>query len=99
MQRAGTYSVIPRVPGMFKLNCLLLILFNIICLFKSGGELLPEQLVELGLVAKKYNLYSKITGAQRVGLFGASKGMLFSNKFTFTKIDFLIFAFTQRSIT
>ena len=88
MQRAGTYSVIPRVPGMFKLNCLLPSLFNIIRSFESGGELLPEQLVELGLVAKKYNLYSKITGAQRVGLFGASKGMLSSNTFTFTKTNF-----------
>ena len=38
-----------------------------------GGELTPEQLVTLGEVAKKYNLYSKITGAQRVDLFGAAK--------------------------
>eukprot|EP00522_Entomoneis_paludosa_P012359 CAMPEP_0172455328 /NCGR_PEP_ID=MMETSP1065-20121228/12012_1 /TAXON_ID=265537 /ORGANISM="Amphiprora paludosa, Strain CCMP125" /LENGTH=1147 /DNA_ID=CAMNT_0013207789 /DNA_START=77 /DNA_END=3520 /DNA_ORIENTATION=+ len=52
MQRGGTYSVVPRVPG---------------------GELLPEQLIALGDTAKKFNLYTKITGAQRVDLFGAAK--------------------------
>ena len=52
MQRGGTYSVVPRVPG---------------------GELLPDQLIALGEAAKKYNLYTKITGAQRVDLFGAAK--------------------------
>jgi nitrite reductase (NADH) large subunit len=52
MQRGGSYSVVPRVPG---------------------GELLPDQLIALGETAKKYNLYSKITGAQRVDLFGAAK--------------------------
>mmetsp|Transcript_7512 Transcript_7512/g.18065 ORF Transcript_7512/g.18065 Transcript_7512/m.18065 type:complete len:1090 (-) Transcript_7512:129-3398(-) len=52
MQRGGTYSVVPRVPG---------------------GELTPDQLIVLGEVAKKYNLYSKVTGAQRVDLFGAAK--------------------------
>eukprot|EP00538_Stauroneis_constricta_P012651 CAMPEP_0119571644 /NCGR_PEP_ID=MMETSP1352-20130426/44216_1 /TAXON_ID=265584 /ORGANISM="Stauroneis constricta, Strain CCMP1120" /LENGTH=1119 /DNA_ID=CAMNT_0007621327 /DNA_START=941 /DNA_END=4300 /DNA_ORIENTATION=+ len=52
MQRGGTYSVVPRVPG---------------------GELTPDQLIALGDVAKKYNLYSKVTGAQRVDLFGAAK--------------------------
>ncbi len=36
-----------------------------------AGEILPEQLIVLGQVAKKYNLYSKITGGQRVDLFGA----------------------------
>ena len=50
MQKDGTYSVVPRVPG---------------------GEILPDQLIVLGKVAKKYNLYSKITGGQRVDLFGA----------------------------
>ncbi|MGZ3442462.1 MAG: nitrite reductase large subunit NirB, partial [Polyangia bacterium] len=50
IQRDGTYSVVPRVPG---------------------GEITPEQLIALGSVAKKYGLYSKITGAQRVDLFGA----------------------------
>jgi nitrite reductase (NADH) large subunit len=52
MQRGGTYSVVPRVPG---------------------GELMPQQLIALGEVAEKYKLYSKITGAQRVDLFGAAK--------------------------
>ena len=52
MQRGGTYSVVPRVPG---------------------GELTPDQLIAMGEVAKKYNLYTKVTGAQRVDLFGASK--------------------------
>lgn len=55
MQRGGSYSVVPRVPG---------------------GELLPDQLIALGETAKKYNLYSKITGAQRVDLFGAAKYQL-----------------------
>lgn len=36
-----------------------------------GGEIMPDQLIALGAVAKKYNLYSKITGGQRVDLFGA----------------------------
>ncbi len=37
----------------------------------AGGEILPDQLIALGQVAKEYNLYSKITGGQRVDLFGA----------------------------
>ena len=36
-----------------------------------GGEITPEKLMTLGRVAKKYGLYSKITGGQRVDLFGA----------------------------
>jgi nitrite reductase (NADH) large subunit len=50
IQKNGTYSVIPRVPG---------------------GEITPEQLIVLGRVAKKYSLYTKITGGQRIDLFGA----------------------------
>ena len=50
IQRGGTYSVIPRVPG---------------------GEITPEKLIVLGQVAKKYDLYCKITGGQRVDLLGA----------------------------
>jgi nitrite reductase (NADH) large subunit len=50
LQKDGTYSIVPRVPG---------------------GEILPEKLVVLGQVAKKYGLYTKITGAQRIDLFGA----------------------------
>ncbi len=37
----------------------------------AGGEILPDQLIALGEVAKEFNLYSKITGGQRVDLFGA----------------------------
>jgi len=37
----------------------------------QGGEITPEKLVVLGQVAKKYDLYTKITGAQRIDLFGA----------------------------
>jgi NAD(P)H-dependent nitrite reductase small subunit len=51
IQRGGSYSVVPRVPG---------------------GEITPEKLIALGRVAKKYNLYAKITGGQRVDLFGAA---------------------------
>ena len=36
-----------------------------------GGEITPDQLIALGQVAKKYGLYTKITGGQRVDLFGA----------------------------
>jgi nitrite reductase (NADH) large subunit len=36
-----------------------------------GGEITPEKLIVLGEVAKKYNLYTKITGGQRIDLFGA----------------------------
>ena len=50
IQRDGSYSVVPRVPG---------------------GEITPDQLIALGRTARKYDLYSKITGAQRVDLFGA----------------------------
>ncbi|KAG7344800.1 assimilatory nitrite reductase NADPH large subunit [Nitzschia inconspicua] len=39
----------------------------------AGGECTPEQLIRLGEVAKQYNLYTKITGGQRVDLFGAAK--------------------------
>jgi len=37
----------------------------------AGGEITSDQLIRLGEVAKEYNLYSKITGGQRVDLFGA----------------------------
>ncbi|HCG89870.1 MAG TPA: nitrite reductase (NAD(P)H), partial [Alteromonas macleodii] len=36
-----------------------------------GGEITPEKLILLGEVAKEYNLYTKITGGQRIDLFGA----------------------------
>ena len=38
-----------------------------------GGEISPEGLVAIGEVARQYNLYTKITGSQRIGLFGAQK--------------------------
>lgn len=50
IQKGGTYSVVPRIPG---------------------GEITPEKLIVIGEVAKKYNLYTKITGGQRIDLFGA----------------------------
>ncbi len=37
----------------------------------AGGEITPEKLIVLGEVAKKYDLYTKITGGQRIDLFGA----------------------------
>ncbi len=39
----------------------------------AGGEITPEGLIAVGQIAKKYNLYSKITGSQRIALFGAQK--------------------------
>ncbi len=37
----------------------------------AGGEITPDKLIVLGEVAKKYQLYTKITGGQRIDLFGA----------------------------
>ncbi len=37
----------------------------------AGGEITPDKLIALGAVAKKYDLYTKITGGQRIDLFGA----------------------------
>ncbi|HEX6450107.1 MAG TPA: nitrite reductase large subunit NirB [Trebonia sp.] len=50
MQRNGTYSVVPRVPG---------------------GEITPARLKVLAEVAEDFGLYTKITGGQRIDLFGA----------------------------
>jgi nitrite reductase (NADH) large subunit len=50
IQRNGTYSVVPRVPG---------------------GELTPDGLIAIGEVARDFDLYTKITGGQRIDLFGA----------------------------
>ncbi|WP_081692760.1 nitrite reductase large subunit NirB [Pantoea sp. AS-PWVM4] len=50
IQKDGTYSVVPRVPG---------------------GEITPEGLMAIGAVAAQYRLYTKITGGQRIDLFGA----------------------------
>jgi nitrite reductase (NADH) large subunit len=37
----------------------------------AGGEITPDKLIVIGEVGKKYNLYTKITGGQRIDLFGA----------------------------
>ena len=50
LQRNGTYSVVPRLPG---------------------GEITPEQLIAIGEVARDFGLYTKITGGQRIDMFGA----------------------------
>ena len=39
----------------------------------AGGEVTPQALGSLAAVAEEYNLYTKVTGAQRIGLFGAQK--------------------------
>ncbi len=36
-----------------------------------AGEITPDQLIAIGTVAKKYGLYTKITGGQRIDMFGA----------------------------
>ncbi|WP_341959504.1 nitrite reductase large subunit NirB [Pseudomonas sp. RC10] len=36
-----------------------------------AGEITPDGLLAIGAVAKKYDLYTKITGGQRIDLFGA----------------------------
>jgi len=42
----------------------------------AGGEITPDKLIVLGEVAKEYDLYTKITGGQRVDLFGARSEQL-----------------------
>ncbi len=37
----------------------------------AAGEITPEKLIVIGQVAQKYKLYTKITGGQRIDLFGA----------------------------
>ncbi|KAF7349262.1 NAD(P)H nitrite reductase [Mycena sanguinolenta] len=39
----------------------------------AAGEVTPDGLIAIGQVAKKYGLYTKITGGQRIDLFGARK--------------------------
>jgi nitrite reductase (NADH) large subunit len=50
MQKDGTYSVVPRIPG---------------------GEITPAKLKVIAEVATDFNLYTKITGGQRIDMFGA----------------------------
>lgn len=37
----------------------------------AGGEITPAKLIAIGRIAEKYNLYTKITGGQRIDMFGA----------------------------
>lgn len=39
----------------------------------AGGEITPDGLLAIGQIAKHYNLYTKLTGSQRIGMFGAQK--------------------------
>lgn len=55
LQRNGTYSVVPRVPG---------------------GDIAPEQLILIGEIARDFGLYTKITGGQRIDMFGATVDQL-----------------------
>jgi nitrite reductase (NADH) large subunit len=55
LQRNGTYSVVPRIPG---------------------GEITPEKLMVIAEVARDFGLYTKITGGQRIDLFGATVDQL-----------------------
>lgn len=50
IQKNGSYSVVPRIPG---------------------GEVTPEGLIVIGEVAREFGLYTKITGGQRIDMFGA----------------------------
>jgi nitrite reductase (NADH) large subunit len=37
----------------------------------AGGEITPQKLMAIGRIAEKYGLYTKITGGQRIDMFGA----------------------------
>ncbi|MFI9610713.1 nitrite reductase large subunit NirB [Streptomyces sp. NPDC052023] len=50
LQKNGSYSVVPRIPG---------------------GEVAPEKLIVIGEIARDFGLYTKITGGQRIDMFGA----------------------------
>lgn len=50
LQKDGTYSVVPRMPG---------------------GEVTPGGLMVIGQVAEDFGLYTKLTGGQRIDMFGA----------------------------
>lgn len=39
----------------------------------AGGEITPEGLIAVGRIARSFNLYTKITGSQRLAMFGAHK--------------------------
>ncbi len=42
----------------------------------AGGEVTPDKLIALGQIAKEYDLYTKVTGGQRIDLFGAKQEQL-----------------------
>ncbi|MEU6320067.1 nitrite reductase large subunit NirB [Streptomyces sp. NPDC047009] len=50
LQKNGSYSIVPRIPG---------------------GEITPEKLIVIGEIARDFGLYTKITGGQRIDMFGA----------------------------
>jgi nitrite reductase (NADH) large subunit len=50
IQRDGSYSVVPRIPG---------------------GEITADGLITIGEIARDFGLYTKITGGQRIDMFGA----------------------------
>ncbi|MBN9931511.1 hypothetical protein HZD82_25675, partial [Pantoea agglomerans] len=41
-----------------------------------GGEITPQGLKVIGEIAERYQLCTKITGSQRIGLFGAQKDVI-----------------------
>ncbi|WP_081283483.1 nitrite reductase large subunit NirB [Mycobacterium asiaticum] len=55
IQKNGSYSVVPRVPG---------------------GDIKPEHLILIGQIAQDFGLYTKITGGQRIDMFGATVDQL-----------------------
>lgn len=55
LQKDGTYSVVPRMPG---------------------GEVTPERLLVLAEVARDFGLFTRVTGAQRIAMFGARQDQL-----------------------
>jgi nitrite reductase (NADH) large subunit len=55
IQKNGSYSVVPRVPG---------------------GDITAEQLILIGEIARDFGLYTKITGGQRIDMFGATVDQL-----------------------
>ena len=55
IQRNGSYSVVPRVPG---------------------GDITADQLILIGEIARDFGLYTKITGGQRIDMFGATVDQL-----------------------
>ncbi|WP_255639924.1 nitrite reductase large subunit NirB [Deinococcus taeanensis] len=52
IQKNGTYSVVPRIPG---------------------GEVTADGLIAIGEVARRFGLYCKLTGGQRIDLLGAHR--------------------------